>query len=81
MFERWRQRLNVPAFLDSDIEKIVRELGLYEKISSGELLCSQCQKPVSIDNIQCFYMHEDKLQVCCNKIPCFKAVIELKSGT
>ena len=70
MFERWLKRDEVHAIQEKDIERVITELGLLEKITSGDLLCSECGEPVSIDNIECLYKQNDEIKVCCEKIKC-----------
>ena len=64
-----------------NIERVITELGLLEKITSGDLLCSECGEPVSIDNIECLYKQNDEIKVCCEKIKCCRAVLGRKITT
>ena len=76
MFERWLQRDKVHAIHEQDMETIVRELGLFEKIISGEILCSECGGKVNIDSIQFIYMQDEDIKICCNATDCYKSLMD-----
>lgn len=76
MFERWLQRDKVHAIHEKDMEKVIRELGLSENILSGELLCSECGKQINIESIQCIYMQDEDLKICCNGTDCYKSLMD-----
>lgn len=76
MLERWLHREKVPAIHERDLELIIKELGMYEKISARELYCSICESPLTIDTIECLYMQEDDIKICCNKGSCYKSVLK-----
>lgn len=80
MVGRWRDKTIVPAILDQDIINIVHELGLTEKISSGSILCSQCNKPITLDNIECIYTENEEIQLCCNNYICCNNIIKSKQN-
>ncbi|MFC1866350.1 hypothetical protein ACFLYB_06535 [Chloroflexota bacterium] len=75
MFERWLQRDKIHAIQEKDMENVIRELGLFEKIISGEILCSECKKQINIEGIQCIYMQDDNVNVCCGDAPCYKSLL------
>ncbi len=75
MFERWLQREKIPALHENDVERLIIQLGLYDKIESGELSCSQCGKRININNIQCIYRDSDELKFCCDNLDCYKALL------
>ena len=79
MFERWHKRDIVHAIHEKDIEKVITELGLLERITSCELLCSECGEPININNIECLYLQNDEIKVCCDNIKCFKAILERRT--
>jgi hypothetical protein len=78
MFGRWRDKTVIPAILDQDIINIIQELGLTEKISSGVILCSQCGKPITLDNVKCIYSEKEEIKLCCNNNTCCYTLIKCK---
>lgn len=81
MLERWLHREKIPAIHERNLESILRELGLYEKISTGEMHCSICGVPLTIDTIGCLYMQEDDIKICCNKSGCCEHVLKERKGS
>ncbi len=76
MFERWLHREIVPAIHEKDIETVIRQLGLFDKINSREYSCSQCGESINLNNIQCIYKENDEVKICCDNIDCYKAVLD-----
>lgn len=80
MLERWLHREKVPAIHERDLEPIISELGLYEKISRGELYCSICKASLTLDTIGCIYMQKEEIKICCNKSSCYEHVLKEKES-
>lgn len=75
MIEKWRNRLKIPAVHDRDLESVLNDLGVLDKVSSGELLCSVCGAPLTLDTIECLYMQGTELKFCCQKVECCEVVL------
>lgn len=46
-----RKKVNIPAIHDKDLQDILREFNLLDRINSGEILCLNCSKEITIDNL------------------------------
>jgi hypothetical protein len=77
MLQKWRDRLKVPAIHDHDLETILKDLGILDKIASGQILCSVCGTPLTLDSIECLYLQDNELKFCCNKIQCCELVLNI----
>lgn len=75
MLERWINRKKIPAIHERDIESIIRDLGLYDKIAMGEVNCSICGEKIRMDNILGIYMEEEEIILCCDKGQCCEVVL------
>lgn len=75
MLRRWLQREKVHAIHERDLETILGDLGLLDQISAGELRCSVCGSPLSLRTIQCLYMEEDKIRLCCTAASCYQRLL------
>ena len=62
----------IHAVHDMDLEELLKNLELLEPLEKGELRCSICGKPISRENIGCFYAEENEVKVCCADIECFE---------
>ena len=72
------ERREVFAVHEHDIEKLLSDLGLLEPLKKGELRCSICGTPITIENIQCIYPFKNKILVCCDSPQCYKEVLRRK---
>lgn len=79
MLKRWLQRKSVHAIHKRDLDSILKDFGLFNKILEGSLCCSICNKIITLENLQCIFMEENKIKFCCNNIDCYNCVI-LKRG-
>ena len=50
----------VKAIHDSDLERVLRRLGLYEKLARGELKCAICGRPLTLDNLGGLYRRMER---------------------
>ena len=55
---------------DVDLEKVLRRLGLYEKLARGELRCAVCGRPISLKNLGGLYKDNREVKLVCNRIEC-----------
>lgn len=69
-----RKRLEVKAVWSSELEVLLRNLGIWEKLLLGELSCAQCGYTVDLDNLGAIIPQQDIVVVVCNKTPCIHAI-------
>ncbi|MFW6116130.1 MAG: hypothetical protein ACOC6F_00245 [bacterium] len=81
MLRRWLQRQHVHAVHRRDLETILRELGLYEGLVAGSLHCDVCGEPLSLDTIQCLFLEDDEIKLCCTQTACYEHVILTRKTT
>lgn len=75
MLERWLHREEVPALHRRDIEQVLKDLGLLDQIKAGSIVCIKCGLPLRIDNIQCLFMDNNTIKLCCSNIDCYKSIL------
>jgi len=74
MIEKWRNRLKIPAIHGDDLNTVLNDLGVLDKLSSGDLLCTVCGATLTLDTIECFYMQGTELKFCCQNLECCEIV-------
>lgn len=74
MLRKWIRQEKVHAIHARDIEGALKELGLLDQLAAGELTCALCGQPISINDIQCLFMQDDRIKVCCKGPDCFQRV-------
>ena len=60
----------IKAVHDVDLERVLRKLGLYEKLARGELRCAVCGRPLSLENLGGIYKENGEVKLVCNRIEC-----------
>ena len=60
----------IKAVHDVDLERVLRRLELYEKLAQGELRCTVCGRPLSLENLGGIYKEDGEVKLVCNSIKC-----------
>ena len=58
----------IKAVHDVDLERVLKRLGLYEKLARGELRCAVCGRPLSLENLGGIYKEDGEVKLLCNRI-------------
>jgi len=66
----------VKAIYDSDLEKILKKLGLYERLLKGELKCAICGRPLTLENLGGLYRENGEVKLVCESIQCLVEAAE-----
>jgi len=65
-----KKEVNIKAVLDSDMDKILGQLGVLELVDAGGIRCAFCEKPLSRDTISGFFVEGGQIKFCCSSIEC-----------
>lgn len=60
----------IKAVHDVDLERVLKRLGLYEKLARRELRCAVCGRPLSLENLGGIYKENGEVKLVCNRIEC-----------
>ncbi|MEB3786540.1 MAG: hypothetical protein GSR75_00330 [Desulfurococcales archaeon] len=66
----------VKAIHDSDLERVLERLGLYERLIRGELRCAICGRPLTLENLGGLYRENGEVKLVCNRIECLVEAAE-----
>jgi len=66
----------VKAVHDTDLEKVLRKLGLYEKLLNGELRCAICGSPLTLEDLGGLYRMNGEIKLVCGRIQCLVEAAE-----
>jgi hypothetical protein len=58
------------AVFDSDLESILKDLGMLDKLNNGSLRCYYCKEVISLSNLQYIFPKKGQIVVSCNKPDC-----------
>lgn len=67
----------IKAVHQSDFEKLLTSLGIYDEVHSCKERCYFCHETVSKDNIAAVFPVGELVCFCCQKKECYAALIEL----
>lgn len=65
----------IPAVADKDLRRLLKGLGLLENLEKHSILCSICEKTLSLKNIGCLYPSESEIKLCCDNLKCLQKAI------
>jgi len=65
------------AFHQQDMEKILKNLGLWEDLISGKLRCNICNVEIDKNNLACIYPLDEEIKICCSNLNCLNRVRNL----
>lgn len=75
-----RKQLNLKAMLDSDLDKLLDQLGMLELMNVGKLKCAICGKRITREIFYCLYVENGEIKFCCNQISCYGKVAKSQLG-
>jgi hypothetical protein len=75
MFREWINQEQVHAIHLRDLERTLSELGLLERIQDGTLRCCFCDSRIDLEGIQCLFMDEGQIRVCCSSAECLERLL------
>ena len=78
MLRRWLQRETINAIDRDDVEEILVDMGIMDKINSGEIHCEICGTVITMENIQCLYTEENVIKICCSNTDCYGVIVRNK---
>lgn len=81
MLEKWRNRVKIPAIHNHDLQTVLHDLGILDKLAAGEISCSICGTPLTLDNLECVYMQGTELKLSCQQAECCKLVLSSTKPT
>ena len=79
-----RKRVEVKAVYDRDLERVLANLGILDKLVAGELNCAVCGCQVDLDNLGTIFPYGDAIRVSCDNNSCVRAItsheVTIESG-
>lgn len=61
---------NIKSIHDSDLEKMLRRLKVYDEIVAGEKTCYFCNKIITLDNFYAVFYHDGAMRFACDDVAC-----------
>lgn len=69
-----RKRLKIKAIWDSDLENMLRSMGLLESLLEGRLHCGVCGRAINLDNLAALFPYAGNIGVACDNNKCVQTV-------
>jgi len=69
-----RKRVEVKAIYDQDLEQVLANLGILDKLIAGELSCPVCGCQVDLDNLGTIFPDGDEVGVSCENSRCIRII-------
>tara|TARA_R110001592_G_scaffold43005_1_gene139519 strand:+ start:37864 stop:38103 length:240 start_codon:yes stop_codon:yes gene_type:complete len=65
-----RKKVNIPAIHDKDLQDILKEFNLLDRINLGEITCLNCSKEITIENLGGLVSKDGGIKVFCDDPEC-----------
>jgi len=69
-----RKRIEVKAVYDQDLEQVLKNLGILDKLVAGELNCVVCGCEVDLDNLGAIFPEDNEVGVSCDNNRCVRII-------
>lgn len=69
-----RKRVEVKAVHDQDLERLLTNLGILDKLVAGEVNCTVCGCQVDLDNLGTIFPDGDEVGVSCDNTKCIRII-------
>lgn len=73
------QVATIHSAYDGEFDEVLKRLNLYKKGKQGELKCFFCDVSVDLENIYSVFPHNEKINICCDRLQCTTKLIKLSS--
>jgi hypothetical protein len=74
------ERHEIRAIHESNLEEMLKGLGILEDVREGRIKCKFCGKKITLKNLGCLYPKDNDISVCCNDSKCFVLAIQDSGG-
>ena len=68
------------AIYDKDLEQVLANLGVLDKIIAGEINCAVCGCQVDLDNLGSVFPEGDEIKVTCDNDRCVRTITTRAAG-
>ena len=75
-----RKKVEVKAVYEQDLEQVLANLGILDKLIAGELNCAVCSCQVDLDNLGTIFVDGDNVGVSCDNDRCIRAITTKGAG-
>jgi len=69
-----RKKIEVKAVYDQDLEQVLKQLGIFDKLIAGEVNCAVCKSHVDLDNLGAIFPRGEDIKVSCDNDKCIRIV-------
>jgi len=76
-----RKRVEVKAVYDQDLQQVLANLGILDKLTAGELNCAVCGCQVDLDNLGTIFPDGDEVGVSCDNDRCVRTITNRGAAT
>jgi len=74
------EKLKLRAVYEKDVEKLLNNLGILEKVKEGAFSCHFCKEKITMENFGGIIRMRGKLELFCEKIECYLKMLEARKS-
>ena len=69
-----REKIEVKAVYDQDLKQVLEQLGILDKLITGEVNCAICNTLVDLDNLGAIFPQGEEISISCDNEKCIRIV-------
>jgi hypothetical protein len=69
-----RKKIEINAVYDTDLEQVLRQLGMLDALIEGKINCYICKRTVDLDNLGAIFPSENEIKILCDNDKCIRIV-------
>jgi hypothetical protein len=67
-----KKKIDIPAIHDKDLKEILQSLQLLDKFEQGEILCKNCMKTITCENLFALKVVDENIVAFCDEADCIE---------
>lgn len=70
------KKSKMKAIHDQDLERVLKDLGVYDDIISKRKKCKFCECDITLDNLQGLFPESGDIKLICSNVECLRKAYE-----
>lgn len=70
----------IKGIYDPDLERVLRQLAIYDELLSGKMRCAVCRNEVTLENLGAVFPRENQICATCDSPHCIHTVTAVRQA-
>ena len=69
------KEFDIDAVFESDLEKLLKQLDIYNDVIQGKVFCDKCSCQITLKNIHSIFPNNNEIKFCCTQKDCVEKLV------